>query len=158
MTAKMKPKIIISHGEDEMKIEPVPAKIKGKMKVPRYGSDFEPRLKKPGDLILSEEWNDIQEEIKGDLTNIVCALEDAATRSSTIIASGIASHGVFVELNWDVRPHVILSPGGTINGGEGKTNLFCYPHDLSSKGFRVFSQTRDGKTSGIVNWIAIGTA
>ena len=158
MTAKKRPKIVISHGEDEMKIEPVPARIKGKGKTSPPGSEFEPRLKKPGDLILSEEWNDIQEEIKRDLMNIVNAVEDVGAKSSTINASGIASHGVFVELNWDGQPHVILSPSGTFGKVEGQMNLYCYPHDISSKGFRVFSQTQDGKTAGIVNWIAIGTS
>jgi len=158
MTKKKKPKIVISHGEDERKIEPVPVRIKGKKKTSSVGSEFEPRLKKPGDLILSEEWNDIQEEIKRDLTNIVNAVEDVGGRSSLIIASGIASHGIFVELNWEIQPHVILSPGGTIERNEGKGTLFSYPHDISSKGFRVFSQTQDGKTAGSVNWIAMGTS
>ncbi len=156
MGSKKRPKIVVSDGKQAKKIEVIPAKGKGEKKLGLVRSDFEPRLKSPGDLIQAEEWNDIQEEIKDDLMNLNNGIELLSKKSSTMIASGIASHGVFVELDWEVQPHVILSPSGTVDEVEDNMNLICYPHDISSSGFRVFAQSRDGKVSGIVNWIAFG--
>jgi len=156
MGAKKRPKIIVSNSEGEKKIEVIPARRKGADKKNLVRSDFEPKLKSPGDLIQAEEWNDIQEEIKDDLMNLVNGIEVLSRKSSTMIASGIASHDVFVELNWEIRPHVMLSSSGTVNEVESNFNMVCYPHDISSSGFRVFAQSRDGKVDGIVNWIALG--
>ena len=158
MSAKKKPAIIVSDAEGAKKKEVKVVRVEGKARkgTLRVGSEFEPRLKSPGDIILSDDWNDMQEDIKDDLVSISHAVEMLSGKSSTMIASGIASHGVFVELEWDVQPHVLLSPSGTVGEAEGYSNMICYAHDLSSRGFREFSQSRDGKVKGIVNWIAIG--
>jgi hypothetical protein len=158
MGAKIRPKIVIAKGEENKKIEVITSRRKGDKGPGLARSDFEPRLKSPGDLIQAEEWNDIQDEIKDDLMNLVNGIEVIGRKSSTMIASGIASHDVFVEPNWEVQPHVILSPSGTVNEVEGNMNLICYPHDISSSGFRVFAQSRDGRADGIVNWIAFGVS
>lgn len=158
MVAKKVPKIVVQNGEKGKKKKVIPVLWKGKGAKPFVRSDFEPRVKDPGDLIMAEEWNDIQEEIKDDLLNLVYSVEALSTKSSTIIASGIASHGVFVELTWGVQPHVILSPSGTLNEIGSNVYMICYPHDISSKGFRIFARTRDGKVEGIVNWLAIGVS
>ena len=158
MGANKRPKIVVSDGEEKKKIEVIPARRKAAKGLALVRSDFEPRLKSPGDLIQAEEWNDIQEEIKDDLMNLVNGIELLSRKSSTMIASGIASHDVFVELNWEVQPHIILSPSGTVNEVEGNINFVCYPHDISSSGFRVFAQSQDGKADGIVNWIALGVS
>ncbi len=123
----------------------------------KVSSAFNPRKKGPGDLIMADDWNDIQFEIKDDLTNIVSAVNNLASKSSFLIASGVSSHEMFVELNWGLKPHVLLSYSGPLNGGsEPNQPIRCYPYDISEKGFRIYSQSDDGTEKGIVNWIAIG--
>jgi len=120
-------------------------------------STFTPRKKEPGDLIMADDWNFIQNEIKDDLSSITSAVNDLAGKSSFLIASGVASHNMFVELNWGVKAHVILSYNGPLNGTTGSKKIVrCYPFDISEKGFRIYAQSDDGKEKGIVNWIAIG--
>lgn len=156
MTAKKAPKIVVEDGKKDRRAGVIPVSRKGKGGKSLVSSEFEPRIKNPGDLILSEEWNDMQEEIKDDLLSLVHSVETLSTRSSTMIASGIASHGIFVELDWKVQPHVLLSPSGILDEIDGNIHMICYPHDVSSRGFRVFAKSQDGSVKGIVNWIAIG--
>ena len=120
-------------------------------------STFSPRSKNPGDLIQSEDWNTIQTEIKDDLINIASAVNNLASKSQFLIASGVSSHGMYVELNWGVKPHILLSYSGPLEGiSDLKHPIRCYPEELSGKGFRVYSQSDDGTRKGLVNWIAIG--
>jgi hypothetical protein len=122
-------------------------------------TSFTPRKKGPGDLIQADDWNNIQFEIKDDLSNIVGALNSIASKSSFLIASGVSSHDMYVELNWGIKPHVLLSFSGFMNDIESNTmkaGIRCYPYEISEKGFRVFAQSDDGDDKGIVNWIAIG--
>jgi hypothetical protein len=120
-------------------------------------STFAPRKKGAGDLIMADDWNNIQYEIKDDLANIVSAVNSLASKSQFFIASGVTSHDMFVELNWGVKPHVLLSYSGPMNGSKDSKKLIrCYPFDISIKGFRVYAQSDDGKEKGIVNWIAFG--
>jgi len=158
LAKKKAPKIVISDGDKEKKIEVATISKKKKTGPGMVDSDFEPRIKEAGDIILSEDWNEMQEEIKDDIMGIIYAMEELGDKSSTMLSSGIASHGGYVELNWDVKPHVMLSLSGTVDEPEGKTNIICYPHDISSQGFRIFAQSRNGEKNGIVNWIAIGVA
>jgi hypothetical protein len=146
---KGKPKIVAD--DDEWDIEKVTDEG-------RITSSFIPIKKGPGDLIMADDWNNIQFEIKDDLTNIATALNSVASKSSFLIASGVTSHDMYVELNWGFKPHVLLSFSGFINGEttNTKTSIRCYPYDISEKGFRVFAQSDDGKQKGVVNWIAIG--
>ncbi len=123
----------------------------------KVNSNFSPIKKGPGDLIMADDWNNMQFEIKDDLTNIASAVNNLASKSSFLIASGISSHDMYVELNWGVKPHILLSYSGTINGSpDSKRSIRCYPFEISEKGFRVFAQSDDGEEKGIVNWIAIG--
>ena len=120
-------------------------------------SGFNPRKKGPGDLIMADDWNNIQYEIKDDISSIVSAVNSIAKQSSFLIASGVSSHNMYVELNWGFKPHVLLSFSGPMNrSSESKTPIRCYPYEISEKGFRVHAQSDDGKERGIVNWIAIG--
>ena len=145
---KGKPKIVVEEDEWEMEKTPEDALT---------GSSFTPRKKGPGDLIMAEDWNNIQIEIKDDLTNLVSAVNKIASKSQFLIASGVSSHDIYIQLNWGVKPHVVLSYSGPINGkNETVTNIRCYPYDISGKGFRIYAQSDDGKNKGIVNWIAIG--
>jgi hypothetical protein len=145
---KGKPKIVVE--EDEWEMESVPEGAVA-------GSSFTPRKKGPGDLIMAEDWNNIQIEIKDDLTSIVSAVNKIASKSQFLIASGVSSHDMYVQLNWGVKPHVVLSYSGSINGtSDTLPNIRCYPFDISGKGFRIYAQSDDGKQRGIVNWIAIG--
>lgn len=158
MTAKKRPAIIVSKGDGEKKIEMYPDTGKRRKDGMKVRGDFKPRFKSPGDLIQSDDWNDMQEEIKDDLLSLANAVEVLGAKSSTMIASGIASHRIFVELEWDVRPHILLSPSGTIAETESYVNMICYAHDISTRGFRVFCQSQDGKVNGIVNWVAIAVS
>ena len=146
---KGKPKIVPE--EDDWDMEKTDESLK-------VDSAFSPLKKGPGDLIMSDEWNNIQIEIKDDLNTITSALNNLASKSSFLIASGVSSHNMYVELNWGLKPHVLLSFSGQLNGGSNvsKKSIRCYPYDLSDKGFRVFAQSDDGTDKGIVNWIAIG--
>ncbi len=145
---KGKSKIVVE--EDEWEMERVP---EGAI----AGSSFVPRKKGPGDLIMAEDWNNIQIEIKDDLSNLVSAVNKIASKSQFLIASGVSSHDMYIQLNWGVKPHVILSYSGLINGiSDAVQNIRCYPHDISGKGFRIYAQSDDGKQKGIVNWIAFG--
>jgi hypothetical protein len=145
---KGKPKIIVEDEEwegekpgEELKVSPA----------------FNPRKKGPGDLIMADDWNNIQFEIKDDLTTMAKAVNNLASKSSFLIASGVSSHEMFVELNWGLKPHVILSYSGPLNGSaESKRRIRCYPYDITVKGFRVYAQSDDGEEKGVVNWIAIG--
>ena len=121
------------------------------------GSSFSPKKKGPGDLIQADDWNNIQFEIKDDLANITSAVNTLAKQSSFLIASGVSSHSMYIELNWGFKPHVMLSFSGPMNSSSESVNpIRCYPYDISAKGFRIHSQSDDGKEKGIVNWIAIG--
>lgn len=123
----------------------------------RISSNFTPRKKGPGDLIMADDWNNIQFEIKDDLSNIATAVNNLASKSSFLIASGVSSHDMFIELNWGIKPHILLSYSGPLNGtGETKRKIRCYPYDISEKGFRIFARSDDSSEKGIVNWIAIG--
>jgi hypothetical protein len=123
----------------------------------KVSSAFTPRKKGPGDLIMADDWNSIQFEIKDDLTTLTSAFNNLAGKSSFLIASGVSSHDMYVELNWGLRPHVLLSYSGPLNGDpESQKSIRCYPYEISEKGFRVFAQSDDGMEKGIVNWIAIG--
>lgn len=145
---KGKPKIVVE--EDEWEEE----------KTPESGltsSSFIPRKKDPGDLIIADDWNSIQIEIKDDLNTIISAVNSIASKSQFLIASGVSSHGMFVQLNWGVKPHVLLSFSGPLgSSSNGGKSIRCYPYDISAKGFRIHSQSDDGKEKGIVNWIAFG--
>lgn len=147
---KGKPKIVAE--EEEWNIEPGAVEA-------TVGSSFSPRKKGPGDIIQADDWNSIQFEIKDDLTSLASALNSLAAKSSFLIASGVSSHDMFIELNWGVKPHILLSYSGTINGSasvDTSIPIRCYPYEITEKGFRVFAQSDDGKEKGIVNWIAIG--
>jgi hypothetical protein len=143
---KGKPRIVTE--DEEWDIE----KGAGEYKI---SSSFTPRKKGPGDLILADDWNDIQFEIKDDLNTIAKAVNSLAGKSSFLIASGVSSHNMYVELNWGLKPHVLLSFSGILNGSTSgsKKHIRCYPYDISAKGFRVYAQSDDGKDKGIVNWI-----
>jgi hypothetical protein len=148
---KGKPKIVEEVTDWEMEKAP-----EGSM----ANTSFAPRKKGPGDLIMADDWNNIQIEIKDDLVNIVSAVNKVASKSQFLIASGVSSHGMFVQLNWGVKPHILLSYSGPLNKSDktenGNKAVRCYPYDIDQKGFRVFAQSDDGKLKGIVNWIAIG--
>jgi hypothetical protein len=72
------------------------------------------------------------------------------------LAAGVASHGIFVELNWEIKPIVLMSFSGTVKKIENSNNFQyrCYPYEVSSKGFKVYARSIDCKTDCIVNWIA----
>jgi hypothetical protein len=145
---KGKPKIIAE--DEEWDIEKTSEDLK-------INTAFTPIKKGPGDLIMADDWNNIQYEIKDDLTTIASAVNSLASKSSFLIASGVSSHDIFVELNWGLKPHVLLSYSGPMNSSvESKRKIRCYPYDISEKGFRVYAQSDDGEESGVVNWIAIG--
>ena len=92
----------------------------------KINSTFSPIKKGPGDLILADDWNNIQYEIKDDLNNLASAVNNIASKSSFLIASGVSSHEMYVELNWGIKPHVLLSYSGPINGSpESKSNIRC---------------------------------
>ena len=123
----------------------------------KVNSIFSPIKKGPGDLILADDWNNIQFEIKDDLNSLASAVNNLAGKSSFLIASGVSSHDMYVELNWGIRPHVLLSYSGPLNGAsEAKAAIRCYPYEISEKGFRIFAQSDDSLEKGVVNWIAIG--
>jgi hypothetical protein len=145
---KGKPKIVEEVTDWEM--EKVP---EGAM----AATAFAPRKKGPGDLIMADDWNNIQIEIKDDLVSIVSAVNKVASQSQFLIASGVSSHDMFVQLNWGVVPHILLSYSGPLNGSEESAMAVrCYPYEITEKGFRIHAQSDDGKAKGIVNWIAIG--
>ena len=145
---KGKPKIIEEDKDWEIEKGPETGMV---------SSAFSPRKKGPGDLIMAEDWNNIQFEIKDDLASIASAINTLASKSQFFIASGVSSHDMFVELNWGVKPHVLLSYSGLLNGSSTtKKNIRCYPFDITAKGFRIYAQSDDGKDKGIVNWIAFG--
>jgi hypothetical protein len=147
---KGKPKIVEEETEWEMEKAPEGAMT---------NTSFVPRKKGPGDLIMADDWNNIQIEIKDDLMNIVSAVNKVASKSQFLIASGISSHGMYVQLNWGVKPHILLSYSGPLNGTERMDTpqkIRCYPYEISGKGFRVHAQSDNGKESGVINWIAIG--
>ena len=145
---KGKPKIV--EEETEWEIEKVP---EGSL----AGTSFAPRKKGPGDLIMAEDWNNIQIEIKDDLVNIASAVNKIASKSQFLIASGVSSDGMFVQLNWGIKPHVMLSYSGPLQDTEEANQAVrCYPYEITEKGFRVHAQSDNGKIKGVVNWIAIG--
>jgi hypothetical protein len=143
---KGKPKIVEEETEWEMEKAPEGAMT---------NTNFAPRKKGP----MADDWNNIQIEIKDDLMNIVSAVNKVASKSQFLIASGVSSHGMFVQLNWGIKPHILLSYSGPLNGTgstESPQKIRCYPYEISGKGFRVYAQSDDAKESGVVNWIAIG--
>ena len=145
---KGKPKIVVEETEWEMEKVPEGALA---------SSTFTPHKKTPGDLIMADDWNNMQIEIKDDLTTIASALNKLASKSQFLIASGVSSHGMFVQLNWGVKPHILLSYSGPLTGTNGEVPpMRCYPYAITGKGFKIHAQSDDGKTKGIVNWIAIG--
>ncbi len=121
-------------------------------------SKFEPRLRKTGELILANDWNDIQVELKDDVERLSASLNFIASHSSILMASGVASHGVYIELKWSTKPIVIVAYSGPVNGLEDdeSNNFRCFPYETSNLGFKIFARSEDGRTDGIVNWIAVG--
>ena len=118
---------------------------------------FNPRKKGPGDLIMADDWNDLQTEIKDDLTNIAATINNFVSKSQILIASGVSSHETHIQLNWGVKPHVLISLSGTLNSAdESKKAIRCYPYDITEKGFKIHALSDDGKDKGVVNWIAFG--
>jgi hypothetical protein len=117
---------------------------------------FVPRLKKAGELLLASDWNDMQIELKKDIENICRVLKFLSTESMLYFASGITSHGVFVELGWDITPIVLMSFSGPIKKLDihDQIQFRCYPYDVSQKGFRVYARSIHGNQVGVVNWIA----
>jgi hypothetical protein len=155
-----KPKIVVG-SEKKGKPKIVEEETEWDMdKVPEgafAATSFSPRKKGPGDLIQADDWNNIQIEIKDDLMNIASALNKVASKSQFLIASGVSSHGMFVQLNWGVKPHILLSYSGPLDGANGEVPpIRCYPYAITGKGFKIHAQSDDGKAKGIVNWIAIG--
>lgn len=145
---KGKPKIVVEEDEWEMEKTPEGAVA---------SSGFSPRKKGAGDLIMAEDWNNIQVEIKDDLVNIISAVNKIASKSQFLIASGVSSHGMYVQLNWGVKPHVMLSYSGPVIGtNDSIQKVRCYPFEITGKGFRIHAQSDDAKEKGVVNWIAIG--
>jgi hypothetical protein len=154
--SKGKPKIVEEEKDWELEKE-------GEEEGGVVSSGFTPKKKGPGDLIMADDWNNIQFEIKDDITNIVSALNSIARQSSFLIASGVSSHDMYVELNWGFKPHVLVSYSGPLDdsssssgSAQSKVHIRCYPYDISAKGFRIHAQSDDGRERGIVNWIAIG--
>ena len=120
-------------------------------------SNFTPRRKGAGDLIRADDWNDIQTEIKDDLCNIVAIVNSLTTKSQFLIASGVSSHEMYIQLNWGVKPHVLVSFSGYMESADDpRMPVRCYPRDITGKGFRIYAQSDDGAEKGIVNWIAFG--
>lgn len=127
-------------------------------KIEKIAPQFEPRIKKPGELILATDWNNIQTELKDDIDVLSKTLNLLASHSSILMASGIASHGIYVELNWNSKPIILLSLSGTVTEFEnGEISKFrCFPYDIVPKGFKIHALTDDGLHKAIVNWIAFG--
>ncbi len=133
--------------------------IKVKPKIVQKGaveSKFVPKVRKPGELILAEDWNDMQTEIKEDLETLAKELKEVGKKSGMVVASGLISHGMYVTLDWAVTPHVVISLLGTIDEPVSDKRMRSFAHDISSEGFSVYAQSEDGKDEGIVSWLAIG--
>jgi hypothetical protein len=122
---------------------------------------FAPREKKPGDLIRSEEWNQIQRDIHEDLTDLEDGVLRAESRPAVLVARGIASHEVYVQLGWDVQPQVFTrllyvlgeaGGGGSPWSGEWDVGV----DELSPSGFRVRAVRGDLQETGAVEWVALG--
>ena len=119
---------------------------------------FEPRLKEPGQLILAEDWNNIQKEIKTDLMALKAEIDEFGEKKLRLhIASGIATHGQYITLKWNVTPHVILTPNDTGRAKNPIIRYRCYADRVSPNGFYVRCYSEGEETGGIVNWFAIAT-
>jgi len=156
---RKKPQIAsTSADDDKSKDEGVILRVKGrdKPKAMAITSSFEARLKDPGELLTAQDWNDMQKELHTDLNGLCRTLDQLSRHTTMMASSGITSHGLYVELNWDVKPFVLFSLAGTVEPMIQYRPIRCFPHDITSKGFMVYAQTDDGKTRGIVNWLAIG--
>jgi hypothetical protein len=116
---------------------------------------FKPIIKKPGDLILSEDWNTIQRDVSDDLKSLETMINAISKKGFLIVASGVASHGLYVKLNWDVKPSVILSLSGTLKDVVPAGTFRCFPYNISPDGFSIYALSDTGE-EGIVNWLAIG--
>ena len=124
--------------------------------IEKVDPQFEPRIRKAGELILANDWNDMQIELKNDLQILATALNLLGEHSKILLATGIASHGIFIELNWESKPVVMMSVSGSINEVEGDSEpgFRCYPYEISPQGFKVYARSIDGNINCIVNWIA----
>ena len=122
---------------------------------------FAPRERKAGDLIRSEDWNQIQRDIHEDLNELEHGVEKAGTRQGVVVARGIASHDVFVKLGWEVVPQLFLrllygfgetGPSEATSG----TGWEVRGDEVGEAGFRVKAIRSDGGETGAVEWIALG--
>lgn len=116
---------------------------------------FAPKERKPGDHIRAEDWNSMQREIRDDLAQLEETARVLGHRKGTFVARGIASHDIFVTLNWDTEPQVFVQLLFPLDRTEGK-RFRCYAHEASKSGFRVYALSEDGMTPGIAEWFAIG--
>jgi len=116
---------------------------------------FTPKEKKPGDHIRAEDWNSIQREIRDDLLQLEESIRVVSHRKGVLIARGIASHDIFVTLNWDTEPQVFMQCLFPLDA-PGEKKFRCYAHEVSRSGFRVFALSEDGVTPGVVEWFAVG--
>lgn len=118
--------------------------------------DFKPRLKSPGDILSSADWNAIQNDILNDITTLERAFTELKEKKPIFIASGLSSHGCYVPLNWDVMPHVFVSFAGYISDDVENEPLSVYPYDITKNGFYIYAKSVNG-IEGIVYWIAVGS-
>lgn len=117
---------------------------------------FAPKERKPGDHIRSDDWNSMQKEIRDDLLQLEETTRILGHRKGVFVARGIASHDIFVTLNWDTEPQVFVQLLFSLDRGETKKRYRCYAHEVSKSGFRVYALSDDGMTPGIAEWFAIG--
>jgi len=122
---------------------------------------FAPRERKAGDLIRSEDWNQIQRDIHEDLNELEDGVEKAGSRQSIVVARGIASHDIYVRLGWDVPPQLflrLLYGLGEAGPSEAtsQTGWEVRGEEVSEAGFRVKAIRSDGGETGAVEWIALG--
>jgi hypothetical protein len=122
---------------------------------------FAPRERKAGDLIRSDEWNQIQRDIHEDLGALEDGLARAREKPSVVVARGIASHDVYVRLGWDAEPQLfirLIYGFGETGPSEAtaQAGWDVRAEEVTPAGFRVKAVRGDGGETGAVEWIALG--
>jgi len=118
---------------------------------------FTPKERKPGDHIRADDWNSMQREVRDDLLQLEETARILGHRKGILVARGIASHDVFVTLNWDTEAQVLVQFLFPLDQRtDPKKRFKCYAHETSKSGFRIYALSDDGMAPGMAEWFAIG--
>ncbi len=123
---------------------------------------FNNNQKKKGEVLRVEDWNGLHQQLAKDLDTVFESIQRIEGCGDLLICTGMTSHGLSVDLGWDVEPIVI--PGQLVIVRDSRppwtldTPPFIEPSiEVTDPGkFTIHASSLDDAVWAAVRWTALG--